>query len=167
MTAGPIALMTASAEETREAGAAVAAALVPGDVVSLTGDLGAGKTTLVQGAARALGVRDPVASPTFVLVREYRGTVPVYHLDVYRLDQMQEALDLGLAEMLDDGGVVLIEWGDAILPVLPHDLLEVRLTLGDGDDDRTITVRPVGLRWAARGGGLEAALAPWARGADA
>jgi tRNA threonylcarbamoyladenosine biosynthesis protein TsaE len=80
---------------------------------------------------------------------------------VYRLGQLSEALDLGLAEMLDDGGVVLIEWGDAITPVLPHDLLEVRLTFGEGDDDRTLTLQPVGAAWSGRAAALEAALEPW------
>jgi tRNA threonylcarbamoyladenosine biosynthesis protein TsaE len=153
---------TASVEETRDVGAAVAGLARPGDVVVLAGDLGAGKTAFVQGFGRALGVADRITSPTFTLVHVYEGRLPIHHLDVYRLDQVQEALDLGLAEMLDDGGVVLVEWGDAILPVLPHDLLEVRLTLGDGDDDRTITARAVGPGWAARTRALEAALAPWA-----
>jgi tRNA threonylcarbamoyladenosine biosynthesis protein TsaE len=158
---------TASVEETRDVGAAIAGLAGPGDVVVLAGDLGAGKTAFVQGFGRALGVADRITSPTFTLVHVYEGRLPIHHLDVYRLDQVQEALDLGLAEMLDDGGVVLVEWGDAILPVLPHDLLEVRLTLGDGDDDRTITARPVGPGWAARTRALEAALAPWAGGAGA
>ncbi len=158
---------TASVEETRDVGAGVAGLARPGDVIVLAGDLGAGKTAFVQGFGRALGVAERITSPTFTLVHVYEGRLPIHHLDVYRLDQMQEALDLGLAEMLDDGGVVLIEWGDAILPVLPHDLLEVRLTLGDGDDDRTIAARPVGPRWAVRAGGLEAALSPSARGTGA
>jgi tRNA threonylcarbamoyladenosine biosynthesis protein TsaE len=153
---------TASVEETRDVGAAVAGLARPGDVVVLAGDLGAGKTAFVQGFGRALGVAGRITSPTFTLVHVYEGRLPIHHLDVYRLDQVQEALDLGLAEMLDDGGVVLVEWGDAILPALPHDLLEVRLTLGDGDDDRTITARAVGPGWAARTRALEAALAPWA-----
>ena len=74
-------------------------------------------------------VADRITSPTFTLVHVYEGRLPVHHLDVYRLEQLSEALDLGLPEMLDEGGVVLIEWGDAILPVLPHDFLEVRAHL--------------------------------------
>ena len=83
-------IVTRTPDETRTVGAGLAELLVPGDVISLTGDLGAGKTTFVQGAARGLGVGEPVLSPTFVLVREYRGEVPVYHLDVYRLDRLQD-----------------------------------------------------------------------------
>jgi tRNA threonylcarbamoyladenosine biosynthesis protein TsaE len=85
----------------------------------------------------------------------------VHHLDVYRLEQMSEALDLGLPEMLDEGGVVLVEWGDAILPVLPHDFLEVRLTFGIGDDDRHVAFRPVGEAWAPRADALAGVLSRW------
>jgi tRNA threonylcarbamoyladenosine biosynthesis protein TsaE len=153
---------TASVEGTRELGAAVATLARPGDVVVLAGDLGAGKTAFVQGFGRALGVEERITSPTFTLVHVYEGgRLPIHHLDVYRLEQINEALDLGLAEMLDDGGVVLIEWGDAILPVLPHDLLEVRLTFGEGDDDRGVALRAVGSRWAGRARALATALEPW------
>src|SRR5438874_11606240 len=103
-------LGTASPEETRELGASVGSVLRPGDVVSLTGDLGAGKTTFVQGAARALGVEDPVLSPTFTLVREYRGRIPIYHLDIYRLDRMQDVLDLGFEELVGRRAIVFVEW---------------------------------------------------------
>ncbi|MGH2678597.1 MAG: tRNA (adenosine(37)-N6)-threonylcarbamoyltransferase complex ATPase subunit type 1 TsaE, partial [Actinomycetota bacterium] len=118
-------------DETRKVGAALAELLVPGDVVSLTGDLGAGKTAFVQGAARALGVQEPVTSPTFVLVRQYRGDVPVHHVDVYRLDRVQEVLDLGFEDLLDPSGVVFVEWGDAIDALLSDDHLQVEITTGD------------------------------------
>src|SRR5919198_1316714 len=94
-------LVTGAPEETRALGEAIPTILASGDVVSLTGDLGAGKTTLVQGAAHGFGVNEPVLSPTFTLVREYQGARPVYHLDIYRLDRLQEVLDLGFEEMLD------------------------------------------------------------------
>ena len=157
---------TTSVEATRDLGAAVAGLARPGDVVVLAGDLGAGKTAFVQGFGRALGVTDRITSPTFTLVHVYEGSLPIHHLDVYRLEQMSEALDLGLAEMLDEGGVVLIEWGDAIFPVLPHELLEVRLTFGAGDDDRSFDLRPVGTRWAARSAALRNAIAPWLDGSE-
>jgi tRNA threonylcarbamoyladenosine biosynthesis protein TsaE len=162
-----VTITTASVDETRAVGAAVAGLARPGDVIVLAGDLGAGKTAFVQGFGEALGVAQRITSPTFTLVHVYEGRLPIHHLDVYRLEQVQEALDLGLAEMLDEGGVVLIEWGDAILPVLPHDLLEVRLTLGEGDDDRVLVLRPVGVRWAARSDALHGALSPWADGGGA
>jgi len=142
---------TSSVDETRDLAAALAALARPRDVLVLAGDLGAGKTAFVQGFGRGLGVQERITSPTFTLVHVYdSGRLPIHHLDVYRLDQLSEALDLGLAEMLEEGGVVLIEWGDAISPLLPHDYLEVRLTFGAGDDDRHLAIRPVGARWAGR-----------------
>jgi tRNA threonylcarbamoyladenosine biosynthesis protein TsaE len=154
---------TSSVDETRDLASAVSALARAGDVVVLAGDLGAGKTAFVQGFGRGLGVVDRITSPTFTLVHVYDdGRIPIHHLDVYRLDQLSEALDLGLAEMLDEGGVVLIEWGDAITPVLPHDYLEVRLTFGDGDDDRQVAIRPVGDGWTGRSHPLAGAVAPWA-----
>ncbi len=158
----PLRATTGSVDETREVGAALASLARPGDIVVLAGDLGAGKTAFVQGFGRGLGIEQRITSPTFTLVHVYEdGRLPVHHLDVYRLDQLSEALDLGLAEILDEGGVVLIEWGDAITPVLPHDYLEVRLTFGAGDDDREIALRPVGARWAGRADSLASALARW------
>lgn len=154
---------TASVGETQELGEALSALARPGDVIVLAGDLGAGKTAFVQGFGRGLGITARITSPTFTLVHVYDGgRLPVHHLDVYRLEQISEALDLGLAEMLDEGGVVLIEWGDAITPVLPHDRLEVRLTFGEGDDDRQLALALAGASWVARAEQVEAALKPWA-----
>lgn len=153
---------TSSVEETRELAEAVSGLARPGDVIVLAGDLGAGKTAFVQGFGRGLGVSARITSPTFTLVHVYEdGRLPIHHLDVYRLDQLSEALDLGLAEMLDEGGVMLVEWGDAITPVLPRDLLEVRLTFGPGDDDRALAVRAVGPAWSARLDPLAGVLGPW------
>ena len=153
---------TTSVDATRDLAQAVSSLARPGDVIVLAGDLGAGKTAFVQGFGRGLGVTDRITSPTFTLVHVYEGRLPVHHLDVYRLEQLSEALDLGLPEMLDEGGVVLIEWGDAILPVLPQDLLEVRLTFGADDDDRHVAFRPVGAAWAPRADALAGVLTPWA-----
>lgn len=158
---------TASVEGTRDLGAALAELIRPGDVLVLAGDLGAGKTALTQGMCRGLGVTAPVTSPTFTLANVYEGRLTVHHLDVYRLEQLDEVLDLGLPELLDDEGVVIVEWGDAILPVLPKDLLEVRLTYGPGDDDRVISLRCAGSRWLARERALAAALDPWLHGEHA
>jgi tRNA threonylcarbamoyladenosine biosynthesis protein TsaE len=155
-----IELETRAADETRKVGAALAELLGPGDVVSLTGDLGAGKTAFVQGAARALGVTEPVTSPTFVLVREYRGEVPVRHVDVYRLQRFQEVLDLGFEDLVDAGGVAFIEWGDVIEALLPDSHVRVELRAGD-DDHRTIGIVPRGPGWAGRRERMEATLAPW------
>ena len=153
--------LTTSVDQTRELGGALSSLARPGDLLVLAGDLGAGKTAFVQGFGRGLEVADRITSPTFTLVHVYDGRLPVYHLDVYRLGQLSEALDLGLAEMLDDGGVVLIEWGDAIRPVLPHDYLEVRVTFGPDDDDRYLAFQPVGPAWAPRADALAGVLSPW------
>jgi tRNA threonylcarbamoyladenosine biosynthesis protein TsaE len=155
-------LVTDDPEATTAAGAALAPFLRPGDVVSLTGDLGAGKTTLVQGAAGGLGVEEPVLSPTFTLVREYRGSYPVYHLDVYRLDRVQDVIDLGFEEILDLGGVVFIEWGDAIEALLPETHLQIELTMADDRANRRrLVVSGHGRAWAERWEGVESALDPW------
>ncbi|MFN8050379.1 MAG: tRNA (adenosine(37)-N6)-threonylcarbamoyltransferase complex ATPase subunit type 1 TsaE [Acidimicrobiales bacterium] len=154
---------TTSAAETAKLAAALGAAATAGDLLLLSGDLGAGKTVFAQGFGSGLGVTEPIVSPTFTLVREYPGRVKLYHLDVYRLTHVQEALDLGLAELLDDDAVTLIEWGEQILPALPADYLEVIVELGDElDDERWFHLTAVGPRWSARARGLARLLAPWA-----
>lgn len=156
---------TSSVDQTRDLGTAVSAMAGPGDVVVLAGDLGAGKTAFVQGFGRGLGVAERITSPTFTIVHVYEGgRLPIHHIDVYRLDQLSEVLDLGLAEMLDEGGVVLIEWGDAIAAILPNDYLEVRVTFGEGDDDRQLAVAAIGPGWASRMEPMATALAAWGAG---
>ena len=156
-------LRTTSVDETRELAAAIAALAKPSDVILLVGELGAGKTAFAQGFARALGVTEQVTSPTFTLVRSYSGRLPLHHLDVYRLDRLHEAEDLALAEMIDDGGVVLIEWGDAVAAILPSSYLEIRFTFAPDDDDdcRRIALRTAGAGWANRVAALATATAPW------
>jgi tRNA threonylcarbamoyladenosine biosynthesis protein TsaE len=152
---------SSSAEVTRELARAVGALLEPGDVVVLAGDLGSGKTTFAQGVAAGLDVEEHVTSPSFTIVQEYHGRVPVAHVDVYRLDRFQELYDLGLDELLDER-VTLVEWGDVVAPVLPASHVVVRLTLGDGDDDRIIEIEPYGPGWSTRLERLESALAAYA-----
>jgi tRNA threonylcarbamoyladenosine biosynthesis protein TsaE len=106
-------LLCRSSEETEAAGMALAAELKPGDLVLLEGELGAGKTTFVRGLARGLGVADQVQSPTFQLVRVYRGPVQLAHVDLYRLNTSGELGDLGLGDLMDDG-VLVVEWGDRL-----------------------------------------------------
>ncbi len=133
----------------------------PGDVVLLAGELGTGKTVLTQGLAEGLEVREMVTSPTFTLVRRYDARVPLYHLDVYRLDRVGELADLGIDELLDAGGVVVVEWGDVVAAEMPADRLEVRFAFGDGDDERTIELTATGTRWPARWRGLSEATEGW------
>jgi tRNA threonylcarbamoyladenosine biosynthesis protein TsaE len=152
---------TTSADQTKTLAAALAELARPGDLLLLAGDLGAGKTAFTQGYGAALGIDDLITSPTFTLVNSYEGRLELNHLDVYRLDALAEVADLGVPEMLDDGGVTVIEWGDAVSPALPADYLEIRFTFGDDDDERTLELVPVGSRWSARTRAVAAAVAPW------
>jgi len=142
---------TKSADDTRELAAQVAGLARAGDMVLLAGDMGAGKTTFTQGFGRALGVVEQVTSPTFTLVRTYEARIPLLHVDAYRLDSLQEVIDLGMHELLDEGAIALIEWGDIIAPVLPTDFLEIRMEFGDADDDRRLRLRSVGQPWSEIG----------------
>ena len=152
---------TASEDETRAIGAAVAPLADEGDIIILTGDLGTGKTRFTQGFAKGLDVRDAVTSPTFTLVRIYDGRLRLHHADLYRMEGIEEVADLVLGELADRDGVSLIEWGDAAVEILGHDVLDVRLELGPDDDDRVITLTPAGRTWSARRDDLEKALAAW------
>lgn len=152
---------TRSVDETRALAGALSGIVRGGDLVLLAGDLGAGKTAFVQGLGQGLGVTEPITSPTFTLEQRYDSDPMLHHLDVYRLEQLNEVLDLGVSELLDEGGVVVVEWGDAVLPVVPNDYLKVRLSLGESLDDRIVTLRTVGPGWADRAFALADATAPW------
>ncbi|HLK44123.1 MAG TPA: tRNA (adenosine(37)-N6)-threonylcarbamoyltransferase complex ATPase subunit type 1 TsaE [Thermoleophilia bacterium] len=155
---------TASADETRSLAYAVASLVTPGDVLLLGGDLGAGKTTFTQGFGLGLGVKEHVTSPTFTLVRPYEsgpGRPSLLHVDVYRLDQLIEVLDLGLAEQVEDGAVAVVEWGIDAAPAFGPDHLEIEIALGSSDEARVLTLRPVGRRWQSRADALRRVLATW------
>jgi tRNA threonylcarbamoyladenosine biosynthesis protein TsaE len=168
-------LRTTSVTATRALAAALAELARPGDLLLLAGDLGAGKTAFTQGFGAALGVEESITSPTFTLVNSYRGRLELNHLDVYRLEALSEVLDLGVPEMMDDGGVTIIEWGDSVAPALPADYLEIRFAYGaigpdldadiggngDLDDVRLLELVPVGPRWSARVRAIATAVAEW------
>lgn len=150
--AGPacLALVSRSVTQTRRLGCLLAGLLTANSVVSLDGDLGAGKTALTQGLADGLGCLGPVASPTFTLVMEHEageGGLALYHFDVYRLGSAQDFLDFGLDEYFDRGGVCVLEWGRLVTAALPADTLMIELRqIGlDKPDQRQIT-----LTWPAR-----------------
>src|SRR5699024_8979025 len=117
-----------------------------GDIVCLTGDLGAGKTTLTKSIAKGLDVKDYVTSPTFALINEYKGRVPVYHFDVYRLEGIEDVIDLGFEEYFYSKGVTIIEWGDKIEKFLPEDILTVEMNRGKTDNERIISIFSNGKR---------------------
>jgi tRNA threonylcarbamoyladenosine biosynthesis protein TsaE len=150
---------TRDPERTRALASLVAPLLVAGDVVALSGELGAGKTCLVQGLAAGLGVAERITSPTFVLVRSYRGRLPLVHCDVYRLDRLADVTDLG-DEVMDPDVVTCIEWGDTVAPLLPDDLLTLDVAIVE-DGVRRITLATRGPSWDARDEELAAVLAPW------
>jgi tRNA threonylcarbamoyladenosine biosynthesis protein TsaE len=132
-----LSLTSESAEATRELASRLAAAAEPGDLVALIGDLGAGKTQFAKGFAAGLGVTATVNSPSFVLMAEYAGRLPLFHLDLYRLADGVEALQSGLLDERESEGVTLIEWADRLGTALPAERLEVRIE-GTGDEPRTI-----------------------------
>ena len=194
MSPPSLSLRSPTRAATRDIAEAVAATLQPGDLVSLTGELGAGKTSLVQGLAAAMGVREPVRSPSFLLRRDYVGRLPsdpavdvgLTHIDVYRIDTLHEVLELGIDEPDAARRVTVVEWGDAVRPLL-GDHLEVELTLpdldgpapdgsaphgsappggnpspeDDGDEPRALVVRLHGPAWCSRMDALRAATSPW------
>ena len=149
--------VTHDAQATFDLAERVASLLRPGDVVALSGDLGAGKTVFAKGLGRALGVTTPVVSPTFTVVREYECTNVarrLVHADVYRLDLVQELHDVGWDDLLDDESIAVVEWGDRVSGVLPADRLDVHLesgaVTGGPDDDRRVSFDPNGASWVAR-----------------
>jgi len=158
---GEFTLVTHGPKETRAAAAQIATLLQPRDIVLLSGELGSGKTVFVQGLAAGLGVNERVTSPTFTLPRSYAATIPLVHVDVYRLDRVQELFDLGLDEFGDDA-VLAVEWGDAVSSHLPGDRLEVELAMTGPDrakdDDRFVTMTLQGRSWWRRRDALLAVL---------
>jgi len=139
----------ASEAHTAALGAALAGVLPPGAVVALYGTLGAGKTRLVQAIAEGVGIdRRQVTSPTFVLIQEYQGRLPVYHFDAYRVSGEAEFLDLGPEEYFERGGLVLIEWADRVQGCLPPDRIDIRIEV-IGDRARRVQISSVGHRCAA------------------
>jgi tRNA threonylcarbamoyladenosine biosynthesis protein TsaE len=170
----PVVVGTHSPEETKEVAARLAAMGAPGDAILLIGDLGAGKTAFAQGFAAALGVEGPVTSPTFALVRQYQchgaGAVEtLIHADVYRTGTIGEVVELALAELVEEGAIALIEWGDLAAAALGDDALDITLTLPDAADgadesDRTLSIRGRG-RWAGGSDEVARALAPLRKGA--
>lgn len=157
-----ISLHVRSIADTHAVASALAQLSRTGDVIILAGEMGSGKTAFAQGFADALGVEEPVTSPTFTLVHTYdSGRVNLHHADLYRLDRMSEIADLALAELVEGDGILLVEWGEVASSML-GDHLEVRLQHDDHDENaRHMVVRGVGRGWAPRWERVEAAIAPW------
>jgi tRNA threonylcarbamoyladenosine biosynthesis protein TsaE len=138
MTTNRLSVRTSSPEETMAWAARWATALRPGTVIALHGDLGAGKTCFVRGLATGLGTTGHPHSPTFTLINEYPGPVPLYHLDLYRLAGEEEAWDLGIDQYLPGDGITAIEWADRIARILPPGTVHVHLNHGDEETERIL-----------------------------
>jgi len=139
-------ITSSSTEQTRKLGMKLGKLAAPGDIILLVGKLGAGKTCLTQGIARGMGIKEYTTSPTFVLVREYPGKLPLYHIDLYRLDRIEEVAQLGLDDYIYGKGVCVVEWAEKGLSVLPdeHLLIEIQTV---SSTKRKFSFVPLGKRY--------------------
>lgn len=131
---------TNSAEETIALGKKIGFLLQKGDIIALQGTLAAGKTTITKGIAASLGVTDEITSPTFCLISEYEGKMPLYHMDVYRLEGGDDFINLGVEDLIYGNGVSLIEWSEKIMSELPKKTIVLKLEPVEGTTKRTITL---------------------------
>ncbi len=145
-----IQINASSLSDTHQTAESVAETVKSGDLILLVGDLGAGKTAFTQGFGASLGVNEAITSPTFTLARTYQGSLEIHHLDVYRIDQIEEVRDLALPELFEGNSVTLVEWGDQIISALPKDHLEISFEYGEADSARLITITANGSSWNSR-----------------
>lgn len=131
---------TNSAEETINIGEKIGSLLHKGDIIAMQGTLGAGKTTITKGIAKALGIDENITSPTFCLISEYEGKMPLYHMDVYRLDGGEDFINLGVEDMLYGEGVSIIEWSEKVMEELPKKAIILRLEPVEGTTQRNIVI---------------------------
>ncbi|MBI2886398.1 MAG: tRNA (adenosine(37)-N6)-threonylcarbamoyltransferase complex ATPase subunit type 1 TsaE [Chloroflexi bacterium] len=142
----PLTIVTEGPEATTQVGEALGALARPGDVLLLQGPLGTGKTCLTQGLARGLGVTVPVTSPTFILVNQYAGRLTLYHVDLYRIEAVAEAMDLGLDDYFFGEGVCAVEWPERAPAAMPPEHLLVTLEHA-GEQERRLTLQAAGSRY--------------------
>ena len=135
---------SASEQETEAIGRELAQRLAPGAVVAFTGDLGAGKTAFVRGMAQGLGISQRVTSPTFTIVNEYQGRIPLFHFDMYRLPDADALFDIGWEDYLDRGGVCAVEWSENVQEALEPDTIYVDIRRGAETNQRILTIRGPG-----------------------
>ncbi len=141
---------TDSPEATIKLAADLSNILKPGDVISLTGELGAGKTCFVKGLASGLGIHETVTSPTFALLKSYHGRMDMHHMDLYRLDKIDDLLEIGIEDYLPGDGVTVIEWGEKAASLLPEDVLVIDFMMGDDERQRSIVMTEKGTDWKER-----------------
>lgn len=136
--------LTLSAEETSKIGERLGKLVGIGNIICLSGDLGAGKTAFTKGIAKGLGVVDYVTSPTYTIINEYEGRLPLYHFDVYRLNDVEEMYELGYEEYFFGDGVVVLEWADIVKEIIPKERLWITILNSKGDDSREIILEATG-----------------------
>jgi len=151
-------LISRSSEETQQLGRIIGELARSGDILLLSGPLGAGKTCLAQGIAQGLGVKENAASPSYVLMREFAGRLPLYHMDLYRLE-FKEIAELGLDDYLYGHGVCVIEWAEKAVALMPPEHIAINLAYA-GESERSIDILPSGTRYETMTRDLTAALAP-------
>ena len=157
-------LRAKSLDDTHGVAAAVAGLARRGDIILIAGEMGAGKTAFAQGFGRALGVSEPITSPTFTIVHSYEaGGVILHHADLYRLDQLAEVADLALAELAEHHGIVLVEWGDVVESTFGEHLIVELSAVDDDEEARTVTIGAVGGGWSRRWSALCDAVSGWVR----
>ena len=139
-------LITHSPEQTQQLGTSIGKLALPGDVLLLVGELGTGKTCLTQGIAWGLDIEEYTLSPSFVIMREHYGRLPLYHIDLYRLDNIEEIIDLGLDDYLYGKGVCVVEWAERGLGVMPEEHLLIEISYLSGDE-RRFQLTPNGQRY--------------------
>lgn len=134
---------TENPEETQTLGEKLGKTLKRGDVIALVGDLGTGKTCLTQGIARGVGIAsdEVVNSPSYILINEYNGAIPIYHIDLYRLEKSEEIAELGLSEYIEGDGICIIEWAERMSDLLPDTCIKIHITLVDTNVSHSSEVR--------------------------
>lgn len=140
-------IISPTPQETERIGSLLGTMLIPGDVIALAGELGSGKTTLVRGLAQGMGfLSEEISSPSFTLVNEYQGPLPLFHIDLYRLGDVRELHEIGYEEYISEAGVAVIEWADRIRNAIPNESLWITLQY-QSEESREIVMQPQGDRY--------------------
>lgn len=148
-------LISRSVQDTFGIGERLGRLLDKGNILCLSGDLGAGKTAMTQGIGKGLGVMDYVTSPTYTIINEYQGRLPLYHFDVYRLDHVEEMYELGYEEYFYGDGVTVIEWADIVKEIVPKERLWITILKSKNGEEREILLEPTGEEYIKLAEGME------------
>lgn len=133
-------ILSKSQEQTYELGKKIASLVKAGDILCLKGELGAGKTALSKGIGAGLGIEDYITSPSYTIINEYNGRLPLYHFDVYRINDMDEMYELGYEDYFNGRGICVIEWADSIKPLIPKEAIWIELQYNNNENEREIII---------------------------